>query len=70
MSITKVTDSVRKVPMIRLLIILILVIQVGCTSIGTTMVGSFLGHLSADMVYDKMKEEEEKKNKLNIENSP
>ena len=50
--------------MIRLLLVLILVIQIGCTSIGTTMVGSFLGHLSADFVYDKIKEEQ-KKDKLN-----
>tara|TARA_Y100001951_G_C11104363_1_gene163849 strand:- start:198 stop:395 length:198 start_codon:yes stop_codon:yes gene_type:complete len=56
--------------MIKLLIILILVVQIGCTSIGTTMVGSFLGHLSADMVYDKMKEEEQKEDKLNAESSP
>ena len=56
--------------MIRLLIILALLVQVGCTSIGTTMVGSFLGHLSADMVYDKIKEEEQKKDKLNIKGSP
>ena len=42
----------------------------GCASIGTTMVGSFLGHLSANVVYDKMKEEEPKKDKLNAESSP
>tara|TARA_Y100001951_G_C11037733_1_gene128496 strand:+ start:150 stop:347 length:198 start_codon:yes stop_codon:yes gene_type:complete len=56
--------------MIRLLIISTLVIQMGCASIGTTMVGSFLGHLSANVVYDKMKEEEPKKDKLNAESSP
>ena len=68
--------------MIRLLIILALLVQVGCSPIGPTMIGSFLGHLSADMVYDKIKkeeeqkkdkikkEEEQKKDKLNIKGSP
>jgi hypothetical protein len=42
---------------------LLLVTQVGC-SFMTTMAGSFLGNLGADLVEEKIKESAEKKEEL------
>jgi len=46
--------------MIRLLLIIVLLTQMGC-SVGHTMVGTFLGTLSADMVKDELDKDENKK---------
>jgi hypothetical protein len=47
--------------MIRLLLIIIMVTQLGCTIVLETAAGSFIGHLAAEMVKDKIDEAEKDK---------
>ena len=42
--------------MIRLLLIIIMATQLGCTIVLETAAGSFIGHLAAEVVKDKMDE--------------
>ena len=42
--------------MIRLFLILIMATQLGCAGVLETAAGSFIGHLAAEMVKDKMDE--------------
>ena len=44
--------------MTRLFLILIMVTQLGCTIVLETAAGSFIGHLAAEVVKDKMDEAE------------
>ena len=44
--------------MIRLILIIVLLTQMGC-SIVQTAVGTFIGNLSADVVKDELEEEDE-----------
>ena len=44
--------------MIRLLLILIIVTQLGCAVVLETAAGSFIGHLAAEVVKDKIDKDE------------
>jgi hypothetical protein len=47
--------------MIRLLLIIIMATQLGCAVVLETAAGSFIGHLVAEVVKDKMDEAEKDK---------
>jgi len=47
--------------MIRLLLIIVMVTQLGCAVVLETAAGSFIGHLAAEMVKDKIDEAEKDK---------
>ena len=49
--------------MIRLLLIIVLLTQMGCSVVHTT-VGTFLGSLSADVVKDKFDKDEDEDKKV------
>ena len=47
--------------MTRLLLIIIMVTQLGCAGVLETAAGSFIGHLAAELVKDKIDENAEAK---------
>ena len=47
--------------MIRILLIIIIVTQLGCAVVLETAAGSFIGHLAAEIVKDKLDEAKKEK---------